>query len=137
MKTFIVCFHALEVLRISTVVDTLSVRSRRAFGSTKNFYCCRWLGLKICCSALEVLRISTVVDPKYIFILSFVFGSTKNFYCCRCNYHSVDSISLEVLRISTVVDILRVATSFPFGSTKNFYCCRSAPFPLTFRLWKY
>ena len=53
----------LEVLRISTVVDIYHHHAAIvAFGSAKNFYCCRFM--------LSALR-------------NVSFGSTKNFYCCR------------------------------------------------------
>ena len=55
----------------------------KTFGSTKNFYCCRYLAELEADSPLEVLRISTVVDISAL--TSFAFP-------------------LEVLRISTVVD---------------------------------
>ena len=95
------------------------------FGSTKNFYCCRYFSVGDKYSLLEVLRISTVVDsaiapPPYhlleVLRISTVvdstalgspgtaFGSTKNFYSCRSHPH--------------------FAIPWPFGSTKNFYCCR-------------
>ena len=56
-----------------------------AFGSTKNFYCCRSpFPVVVTILPLEVLRISTVVDIDSSMTLS---------------------IPLEVLRISTVVDL--------------------------------
>ena len=74
----------LEVLRISTVVDCNKITlPRGAFGSTKNFYCCRF-----CSQTWEIVT----------------FGSTKNFYCCRFHYPPPFPVPLEVLRISTVVD---------------------------------
>ena len=75
----------LEVLRISTVVDIYHHHAAIvAFGSAKNFYCCRFM--------LSALRNDS-------------FGSAKNFYCCRSNHaHEPAYQPLEVLRISTVVD---------------------------------
>ena len=97
--------NPLEVLRISTVVDLGPLRwPRYTFGSTKNFYCCRFVPVFDDRMPLEVLRISTVVD-----------------WTCPL----VTVPPLEVLRISTVVDTGNKEFTFsPFGSTKNFYCCR-------------
>ena len=53
---------ALEVLRISTVVDRVLIESTT--------------------QPLEVLRISTVVDLSDS-TMEPSFGSAKNFYCCR------------------------------------------------------
>ena len=58
------------------------------FGSTKNFYCCRYSHRPRLPTPLEVLRISTVVDIDDTLLLSW---------------------PLEVLRISTVVDVQRTA----------------------------
>ena len=57
----------LEVLRISTVVDPPTVAfAFDTFGSTKNFYCCRFYdGIEWVNKPLEVLRISTVVDVPF------------------------------------------------------------------------
>ena len=91
------------MLRISTVVDTLAGLSGAAFGSAKNFYCCRLPTDNKWIPPLEVLRISTVVDVKTTGCCS-LFGSAKNFYCCRSAFRSSSAMPLEVLRISTVVD---------------------------------
>ena len=75
----------LEVLRISTVVDNVRADApMKTFGSTKNFYCCRYPVPFPLLSLLEVLRISTVVD-----FMPLMFTIPL----------------LEVLRISTVVDL--------------------------------
>ena len=74
----------LEVLRISTVVDTyITDGTFTAFGSAKNFYCCR-------CHLRRPAGCT--------------FGSAKNFYCCRYRRIFLRWPPLEVLRISTVVD---------------------------------
>ena len=76
----------MEVLRISTVVDPKGEQwGLFPFGSTKNFYCCRYKFKRPCKHPLDVLRISTVVD---------------------IGFRTVKQLPLEVLRISTVVDTL-------------------------------
>ena len=75
-----------------------------AFGSAKNFYCCRSSTIVPSCSPLEVLRISTVVDSNFAAVSHLPFGSAKNFYCCRYYIPPIKITPLEVLRISTVVD---------------------------------
>ena len=89
----------------------------KAFGSTKNFYCCR---------------------SVFLLMRNIAFGSTKNFYCCRLKQAERKARPLEVLRISTVVDphavkmvttpleVLRISTVVDPNSTRR-----------GFFLWKY
>ena len=74
---------ALEVLRISTVVDlSRSVTAAMSLEVLRISTVVDITALNIIWATLEVLRISTVVDILRKHPLH-VFGSAKNFYCCR------------------------------------------------------